>query len=337
MSKPLAGIVVLNWNRLDLTKRCLSNLENQTYNEKLVIIIDNGSTDGSVGWLSEQTNVTLIKNKRNFGFARAVNQGIALALGKKCKYVVTLNNDTEIDPTWLEKLVVFMESNPDVSFAQGASMESKNKKVFDSTGIYLEEGFMPRQRASGSTSPSLDTNAIGPNAAGAIYRSNALNELAIKNEQWFDNRFFAYVEDVDFNLRAAARGHRFAFIPAAILHHHGSLTGDVIAKKKMFWGARNQIWLVYKNAPWPVIRVKFKKITVSHLANLQFLWRKQRSNFWPYLAGVVVGVLRLPLLVADRRINMRKQTIANQSFLSLLTPANPPLSNPLRKLINLLK
>lgn len=337
MSKPLVCLVILNWNRLDLTKRCLSSVRAQTYSQKKIIIVDNGSVDGSAEWLSSQKDIELIRNTRNLGFARAINQGFSAALGTSGKYVIALNNDTEPSRDWIEKLVSFMEARPEIDFAQGASMQMSSPKYFDSTGIYLERGFIPNQRALGKQEPMLKVPAIGPNAAGAIYRREMLENIAIAPGQFFDNRFFAYVEDVDFNLRATLRGHKFAFIGDAKMLHAGSATGNSIAKKKMYWGARNLVWLVYKNASLGVLARTWKIILRSHLANLQFLWREQRANFPPYLEGLITGVVLIPLFAKKRHANLHKQRISDKDFLNLLVPSNPPLSNPLRKVFNLLK
>lgn len=336
MNNPLVGIVVLNWNRLNLTQECLESINKQSYKNNKIIVIDNGSTDGSIDWLSKQ-HITLIENKRNRGFARAINQGIAQAIDERCDYVVSLNNDAQPDKKWLEILVDYMESHPMVGFAQGSSMQADNTDTFDSTGIYLERGFIPNQRAANSKDPRLDIVAIGPNAAGAIYRTEMLKSIEITQGEYFDNRFFAYVEDVDFDLRCSLRGYKFAYVPKAKMFHIGSATGSKIARRKMFWGARNMIWLVYKNAPWPVFLRSFKMIARSHLANLQFLWREQRGNYIPYISGLVVGVLWLPLFINKRRKNLSLQKLSNEDFLNLLTPSNPSLYNPLRRLANLLK
>ena len=328
---------MLNWNGLAMTQKCLGSLRRQTYKNFRVIIVDNGSTDGSISWLEQQNDVVLIKNKRNLGFARAFNQGILRALSLGTHYVAAVNNDTVLDKQWLQHLVAFMESHQQVGFAQGATLQDGQKHLYDSSGIYLEKGFIPNQRALGQDNPRLDLPAIGPNAAGAIYRSTMLQHVSTRGGDFFDRRFFAYVEDVDFNLRCTARGFAFAFVPEARIYHEGSATGNRIAKRKMFWGARNLVWLVYKNAPLGVLRQTWRLIIRSHLANLQFLWREQRPHFLPYLSGLIVGVLCIPRFYRDRCENLRKQRISDADLLALLVPSNPPLHNPLRRLRNLVK
>lgn len=336
MNKTTVGVVILNWNRLDLTKNCLESLAKQSYQDFETIVIDNGSTDGSTVWLEKQ-GLTLISNPKNLGFARAINQGISQALKNGCEYVVSLNNDAQPDKDWLKRLVSYMDKHPLVGFAQGASMQAEDKKRYDSTGIYLERGFIPNQRASGSLGPRLDIVPIGPNAAGAIYRASMLSEVRIKPGEFFDNRFFAYVEDVDFDLRCSLRGFEFAYVPEAKMYHVGSATGNRVARKKMYWGARNMVWLIFKNAPTYVFRRTLKMLVRSHLANLQFLWREQRGNFLPYLWGLIVGIILCPIFIGKRKANLRAQKLSNEEFLNLLTPSNPPLHNPLRRLSNLLK
>jgi GT2 family glycosyltransferase len=234
-------------------------------------------------------------------------------------------------------MVSYLEQNPDCGFAQGASMQSDHPSLYDSTGIYLEAGFIPNQRASGKTEPCLEIPVIGPNAAGSIYRASMLKAVAHRPGAFFDNRFFAYVEDVDFNLRCTVRGYKFGYVPKAKLFHIGSATGSKIAKKKMFWGSRNLVWLVFKNVPLKVLIKTYKKILRSHLANLQFLHREQPGNFAPYLYGLIVGVLGTPLFVLKRWQNLRKIVISNDKFLDLLVPSNPPLANPFKRVVNLLK
>lgn len=336
MNNPRVCIVILNWNKLELTKSCLESVQKQTYKNYHVIVVDNGSYDDSVSWLSNNSIETII-NSKNLGFAKAINQGFKKAVDLNYPYVVSLNNDAEIDKNWLKILVNYMENNPKVSFAQGASMQKNSPKKFDSSGIYLERGFIPNQRALGKTVPDLEIPAIGPNAAGSIYRKELLVNLQIRDGEYFDNRFFAYVEDVDFNLRATLRGYKFSFVPSAKLFHIGSATGNSIAKKKMYWGSRNLVWLVVKNAPLPILRKSGKMIIRSHVANLQYLWKEQRFNFNSYLLGLIVGLLLSPLFIRQRHRNLKKQKITNNDFYELLVPANPPLNNPLKKLLNLVK
>lgn len=320
-----------------MTKACIQSLRNQTYNNFTLIVVDNGSTDSSLDWLKTQTDVQLIANQKNLGFARAINQGLSRTIELGCTYAVAVNNDTELDKNWLQTLVNFMETHPETGLAQGATKQLANKIRFDSSGIYLERGFIPRQRAEGATSPQLDMPAIGPNAAGAIYRVSMLESVQQINGDFFESRFFAYVEDVDFDLRCALRGYVFSFVPEAIIYHKGSATGNRVAKKKMFWGARNMVWLVYKNVSVSVLRATLKSILKSHLANLQFLWREKREYFWPYLQGIIVGLVQIPRFHADRKRNLQAQKLSTSNFLALLVPSNPPLTNPFKKIAKLVK
>lgn len=337
MTSPPVGIVILNWNRLELTQTCLKTVAKQSYINRRIYVVDNGSHDGSVAWLNNQLGIQTIYNSKNIGFARAINQGIKKALEDECKYVVALNNDAEVAQDWLAKLVTHMEKNPRIGFSQGASMQAAHKHLFDSSGIYLERGFIPNQRAFGSSEPRTDMPIIGPNAAGAIYRSDMLRAVRYSSDEYFDKHFFAYVEDVDFDLRCTMRGYECGFVPSAKLFHIGSATGNKVVKKKMFWGSRNMVWLVFKNASWGVLTKTIRPIIRSHAANLQFLWREQRANFYPYLYGLLVGLAALPLFIRRRHINMRLRTMSDETLLDILIPSNPPLSNPLRKIRGLLK
>lgn len=337
MSKPpTAGIVILNWNGLAMTQRCIETLQHQTYKDFTVIVVDNGSNDGSVDWLQGQNHIDLIANGVNQGFAKAINQGIQRAIDVGCQYVVALNNDTEASTDWLKILIEYMDAHPNVGLSQGATMQLHDKKLFDSSGIYLERGFVPRQRGLGKETPELELPAIGPNAAGAVYRTTMLQSVVYKND-YFDGRFFAYVEDVDLALRSLLHGFEFAFVEDAKLYHIGSATGNKIAGKKMYWGARNSVWLVYKNASFGVLRHTWKIIIKSHLANLQFLWREQRHVFRAYLWGITVGVLSLPRFWASRRYNLKNRTLTDEQLLAILVPSNPPLHNPFKRRANLLK
>src|SRR5260370_8786283 len=188
---PAFGIVILNWNGLSLTQHCLSSLQKQTYHDYSVIVVDNGSADGSVAWLSKQGDITLIQNQKNVGFARAINQGFSAAIERGCTYAAALNNDTELDKEWLKNLIVFMERHPEVGFAQGATMPLADKHIYDSSGIYLERGFVPRQRALGADNPQLSMPSVGPNAAAAIYRVSMLQAIRQTNGDFFDSRCFA--------------------------------------------------------------------------------------------------------------------------------------------------
>ena len=105
----------------------------------------------------------------------------------------------------------------------------------------------------------------------------------------------------------------------------------------MFWGSRNLVWLIVKNVPLSIIIKNLKIIIKSHLANLQFLWVNQRENFTSYLIGLLVGLLTMPLFFKKRSNNINRIKLTNDQFSDLLVDSNPPLTNPLKKLLDLVK
>jgi len=218
-----------------------------------------------------------------------------------------------------------------VGLAQGSNYSTGAMDTYDSTGIYLEEGFIPRQRASGKTTKDLEITSVGPNAAAVILRRTLIDDISYKGNL-LDDRFFAYVEDVDMLLRAFSRGWKHAFVAKATAIHIGSVTGERVSTKKMYWGTRNLIWLLTKNVPIIVLRKKFKKIAVSHLANMQFLYRSNKTLFWAYMRGFVVGIVLSPLMYRKRSYISKHRAVEKETYLQILTPSAPPLNNPIKAL-----
>lgn len=327
------GIVTLSWNGASLLQSCLDALEKQTFQEFAVCVVDNGSTDNTTQIATSHKlgqKTIMIKNAKNQGYAKANNQGVLRLLDEypDLEYIVLLNNDASPTPTWLQVLVKYMDKYPKVGLAQGANFTDQTMKIYDSTGIYLEEGFMPRQRASEMPAEHLELTSVGPNAAAVILRTDMIKDISYKQEL-LDGSFFAYTEDVDMILRAFSRGWEHAYVPKARAVHIGSATGNRVSYKKMYWGTRNLVWLVVKNAPLPVIKKKFKKILISHLANMEFLFKTNKRLFLSYAKGFMVGLTLAPMLLAKRRYIQKRSKVTSDDFLAILTPSAPPITNPI--------
>lgn len=243
---PLVSIVLLNWNGRHHLERCLPSLAAQTCQDYEIILVDNGSTDGSVAYVqAHYPAVQLIQNAENLGFAAANNQGIAQARGR---YVIVLNNDTELDPRWLEMLVTAAESHPEMGAFACLVLFDAQRDLIDSAGIsvsVLGHGFQNRlgQRAGdGATVQEV----FGVCAAAAMYRRELLGDVGL-----FDADYFAFYEDVDLAWRARLRGWRSLLVPQSVVYHvHSATVGRASPTKKRLL-VRNRLWTIVKDYPLP--------------------------------------------------------------------------------------
>lgn len=332
--KPQVCIVTLSWNGANYLDSCLRSLSKQSFKDFKVFIVDNGSSDNSFDVYKKFSGVlglSYIRLQKNEGYARGNNIAINKALIDEPDYIILLNNDTVPDADWLFELVRYMDKNKHVSLAQGINYLENNK--IDSNGIYLEEGYIPRQRSSGLRDFNWKIPTIGPNAAGAIIQSSAIKKLLYKG-QLLDESFFAYVEDVDLMYRATSRGFIHGYAKKARLMHLGSQTGKKVPNKKMYWGARNNIRMIYKNITPGVWKIKRKKIILSQLANLEFLFKTDKKLYFSYLLGIFSGILSLPLYFNKRKCNLLNNILTDDEVLKYLVPSNPPLTNPVKLLHN---
>jgi hypothetical protein len=213
------AVIIVNWNGLEYLQTCLPALLAQTEIAFETLVVDNGSTDGSVEWLqSTYPEVQLIRNSENRGFAEANNQGIRVTHGE---YVVLLNNDTQPSPGWLASLVAAVERDDCVGMVASQICLAHTPGRLDSAGIEVDVLGMAWNRRWGevvAAEPSDPVEVFGPSAAAALYRRKMLDEIGL-----FDERYFAYYEDVELAWRARRAGWRCLYVPTArVLHIHSA-------------------------------------------------------------------------------------------------------------------
>jgi len=138
IASPLVSIVVLNYNGKDLVANCLKSLAATEFEDYEILVVDNGSTDGSVEYLkanySANPRIIVHENKKNLGFAGGNNVGIGLARGK---YIVLLNDDVQVKSDWLKNLVKLIEGDPTIGAAQCKLLLDSDRSTFDSAGSYM--------------------------------------------------------------------------------------------------------------------------------------------------------------------------------------------------------
>ncbi len=314
---PLVSVVVANWNGRPYLERCLASLVTQTYPAVEIIVVDNGSTDGSVAWLAESyPAVAVIPNTENRGFAAASNQGIAQARGA---YVVLLNNDAWAEPQWLAALVAAAESDARVGMVASLMLLADRPEVVDSAGICVDRCGISWDRAGGLSAAYrglLSLAVFGPSAGAGLYRRELFEDVG-----GFDEDFFAYLEDVDLAWRARRRGWQVAYAPAARVYHVHSGTSRPGSALKTFWLARNKIELIVKNYPLPHLWFYLPLILLYDGISLgAALLGPQR---WSALSGRLAGWRVGPRAWRKRRI-LGTPALSSGAMHRLLAPSAWP-------------
>jgi GT2 family glycosyltransferase len=248
-------VVVVNWNRRELLRSCLQSLTRQTAPPLEIVVVDNGSTDGSLELLDREIalvgtapTIRVIRNTENLGFCRANNQGIAIAKGE---FIALLNNDAEAEAAWLEKLQSAFEGRPEVGMAASKILVHGDAGRIDKAGHLIFLDGQNRGRGVGQRDEGqFDTmeEALWPDGCAAMYRRAMLDEIG-----GFDEDFFAYADDAELGLRARIAGWSCLYVPDARVSHHRGATLGLLSSRRVELIERNRILLVAKHFPWRLV------------------------------------------------------------------------------------
>lgn len=220
--KPLVSIIIVNWNGGEVFKDCLESLAKIDYPRWELIVVDNGSTDGSENLPQNYElgrNYELVKNKSNLGFAKANNQGYRRAKGK---YILLLNNDTRLEPDFLSKLVDRMERDEIIGIVQPKIYNMRKPGYLDNAGSFLTRiGFLQHWGFLEKDGPEFSKEREIFTAKGACM---LIRRSVIKKIGLFDEDFVSYFEETDFCWRAWLAGYKILFYPKAKIHHKVGFT-----------------------------------------------------------------------------------------------------------------
>jgi GT2 family glycosyltransferase len=247
---PAVSVIVVNWNRQDLLRACLQSLQQQIFRDFELIVVDNGSTDGSLELLrgAEFQHVRVIENAVNRGFCAANNQGIAAAQGQ---FVALLNNDAEAEPRWLGELLGAIDAKPGVGMAASKILTWEDRGVIDKAGHLIYPDGQNRGRGTGEPDRGQYDRieeAAWPDGCAALYRRPMLLQIG-----GFDEDFFAYADDAELGLRARIAGWGCLYVPGAVVYHHTGSTLGRYSAERLFLIERNRLWLAAKLFPWSLL------------------------------------------------------------------------------------
>ncbi|MGI8608627.1 MAG: glycosyltransferase family 2 protein [Candidatus Dormibacteria bacterium] len=244
MLVPTVSAVVVTWNSMPLVEVAVECLRRQTQPPFELIVVDNGSVDGTRDWLRRQPDVLLLENPANRGFAAANNQGIARASGQ---ILLLVNADIELEPGYVEECLAHF-SNPAVGSVTGKLLRVRPPDIIDSTGhdVYAVGWAQNRGEELPATGFETADEVFGVCAAAGLYRRAALQAVALGG-QVFDETYGSYVEDVDLDWRLRWSGWQAWYEPAGRGRHHRHGSGGPSSARVMRDILKNRLLTVVKN------------------------------------------------------------------------------------------
>ena len=278
-------VVIPNYNGIKYIADCLQALREQKLQEadSEVLVVDNGSADGSAEVVEEHfPEVHLIRLPENTGFCHAVNVGIEAS---ETEYVILLNNDTKVYPDFVEALYQSIHSRKD-AFAVSARMLMWDRpELLDDAGDRYNALGWAYARGKGKPAGKFDrpVKVFAACGGAAIYRKGIFEEIGL-----FDEKHFAYLEDLDIGYRARIHGWKNYYEPAAKVLHFGSASsGARYNEWKTRIAAANSVYVVYKNMPLVQFLLNLPFLLAGYFIKFLFFCRKRMGIL--YLKGIGDG------------------------------------------------
>jgi GT2 family glycosyltransferase len=296
----MIDIIIPNYNGAALLPTCLDALRRQTRRDFAITVVDDGSTDGSLALLArDYPEARVLALPANRGLAAAINAALAATDGE---FVVLLNNDTEADPRWLERLVGALERYPAYAFAASKLLLFDRRDHLHAAGDFYRPDGVPGNRGVWERDAGqydAMEEVFGPCAGAAAYRRAALEALA-EDGRVLDEDLVIYCEDVDLNLRARLRGLRTIYVPDAVVYHRLSATGG--GPLASYYCGRNFLLVWAKNMPAPLVRRYWPAFVRAQLGfAARALWHIREPAARARLRGQLAGLRDLPRFIRKRR------------------------------------
>jgi GT2 family glycosyltransferase len=336
------AIVILNWNGLDYLKMFLGTVVKYSISPgTIVCVADNGSTDGSSEWVTENyKNVELIRLDKNYGFAGGYNLAIKQL---DARYFVLLNSDIEVTGGWLQPLVNYMDNNPDVASCQPKIRSYHNKDHFEyagAAGSFIDKYGYTYCRGRIIFEIEKDTGQYD-SQIDIFWSSGAC--MIIRSDVWkecngFDAAFFAHMEEIDLCWRFNKAGYRVSYIPSSVVYHVGGGALPYESPFKTYLNFRNSLFLLYKNLPDKNFQtVLFIRKLLDGLAAMRFLGKgnfscvkailKAHIDFYKSLGDLKLKreivkkmeIVHSPKLILNKSIVFEFYVKGNKTFSSLKT------------------
>ncbi len=310
---PYFSIIILLWNSSQYIHNCLNSLNNQTFRDFEIILINNGSPELQPQDILSHypaLNIFYIHQDHNLGFATANNLG---AIQSNGQYIVLLNSDAFPEPRWLETVFGSIQRYPGCSFASKLIMANEPQKLDGEGDAYHFTGLAWRKSYGKllASTRSVEGEVFSACGAAAIYPKEAFDQVG-----GFDPDYFAYVEDVDLGFRLRLAGFRCIYLPAAEVLHVGSGSTGFRSDLATYYGHRNLIWTYFKNMP---IGLLICLLPLHLLANLLLVIYGVFSKRGAVIARAKIDAIRtLDVALTKRKAIQKNRKISVLQLLAAM-------------------
>jgi GT2 family glycosyltransferase len=315
---PAISIIIPHLNGKHHLDDCLGSLRRQTFSEFEVIVVDNGSTDGSQVYISDNfPEVKLLELNQNMGFTGACTAGYKLSKGD---LVILLNNDTEVDANWLEKVADSFERVPEAGSVASKMLLFNRRDLIHTAGDYYRVDGIPGNRGIWQIDTGqYDQEAFVFSACGgaAAYRRKMLEEIG-----FLDEDFFFSCEDVDLAWRINLAGYKVLYNPKAVVYHKLKASGGAGSLSSYFDG-RNFLFIIWKNYPTSLLRKYWPAIVRAQLKITRDALRSWRGNAArARLRGQLAGFWGVFKMISKRKAIQTNRRASDKTLEAILTPVD---------------
>lgn len=268
-NQSLCSVIIVTHNSEPFLQKAIDSLQKQTLSPQQLIIVDSGSSN--LSYLNSFSKYKILRYKNDIGFCKANNIGYQNLL-PNTQYVLLLNPDAFLDPTFLEKATHFMDQNTTYGALGGLLLSSKSKEpITDSSGVFQKwyGSWFDRAQNLPLWLTSLVPEEV-PALTGAclFLRKKALDSVANEKNEFFDNSFFMYKEDVDLSLKLQKKGWKNFFNPSCVGYHARGWKRKNMPKSLRLLSAKNEIKVNFRNHFWSKSMISSLKYILVKLFNI---------------------------------------------------------------------
>ncbi|HPQ39172.1 MAG TPA: glycosyltransferase family 2 protein [bacterium] len=306
----MISIVIPTWNGRHLLERSLPALLHQVDSTTTIIVVDNGSSDGTCDWIEETyPDVRRIGFPENRGFSAAVNEGIRAA---GTSDVILVNNDTLAEPEWLNRLVNAASTYTEYHMFASRVLLMDPPDHLDTIGdgfTIAGFGYKIAWLHHDDDVPRELREVFGASGCAVYIRRCVFDRIGV-----FDEDFFAFGEDLDFSFRARLAGYRILSVPDARIHH--AVRATAVKDHTLFWYHRNIIWLILKNFPWQLLCLYMPHLIAQNI--LVCATSILRGWFSVYVRSMRAAIQGIPAVLVKRRIVQKQRRIPVRAIRDVL-------------------